>query len=313
MRKNDQSTDTIMMIRPVQFRMNEQTAVNNYYQTTLKGQSADQLQNKALAEFDDFAKKLQTHGVNVLVINDTAEPSTPDSIFPNNWVSFHKEGSIGLYPMFAENRRLERRLDILERLKEDFVVNEIVDFSEAEFDGRFLEGTGSMILDRQNKIVYAALSVRTQESVLDDFCEKFDYESVKFIAYQTVGEERLPIYHTNVMMCVADEYAILCADAIDDQAERTAVITKLESTGKEVIQISEEQNSQFAGNMLQVRSSDDQRYLVMSGSAFRSLTEEQIERIENYNPIIHSDIDTIETLGGGSARCMMAEVFLPKK
>lgn len=308
-----QNTDTILMIRPVKFRMNEQTAVNNYYQSGADELNSNQIQLKAQDEFDAFVKKLRTHKVNVLVIEDKAEPSTPDSIFPNNWVSFHQEGSIGLYPMFAENRRLERRIDILERLKEDFEVNEIVDFSEAEFEGRFLEGTGSMILDRPNNLVYAALSIRTQESVLEEFCKKFDYEAIKFIAYQTVGEERLPIYHTNVMMCVADKYAIICADSIDDSEERQYVIDKLEETGKQVIFISEEQNEQFAGNMLQVLSSEGERYLVMSSSAYQSLTEEQIKAIEKHNPIIHSPLDTIETLGGGSARCMMAEVFLPKK
>ncbi len=308
-----QNTDTILMIRPVKFRMNEQTAVNNYYQTEADELNSNQIQQKAQQEFDNFVKKLRAHKVNVLVIEDQLEPSTPDSIFPNNWVSFHQEGSIGLYPMFAENRRLERRIDILERLKEDFEVNEIIDFSEAEFEGRFLEGTGSMILDRPNKLVYAALSIRTQESVLNEFCEKFDYEPVKFIAYQTVGEERLPIYHTNVMMCVADQYAIICADSINDPEERKCVIDKLEGTDKEIILITEEQNEQFAGNMLQVLSCEGEPYLVMSGSAYRSLTDEQIKTIEKYNPIINSPLDTIETLGGGSARCMMAEVFLPKK
>lgn len=308
-----QYTDTIMMIRPVRFRMNEQTAVNNYYQTEIDDLNAKEIQRKAVAEFDAFVEKLQANDINVLVIEDTIEPSTPDSIFPNNWVSFHSEGSIGLYPMFAENRRLERRLDILERLKEDFIVTEIVDFSEVEFDGQFLEGTGSMVLDRPNKLVYAALSVRTQEPVLNEFCRKFGYEAVSFVAYQSVENERLPIYHTNVMMCVADKYAIVCTDSIDDEQEKAFVIDRLEKSGKEVIAISEEQNSNFAGNMLQVASTDDKLFLVMSGSAYNTLTAEQIKKIEKYNPIIHSPIDTIESLGGGSARCMMAEIFLPKK
>ena len=308
-----QYTDTIMMIRPVRFRMNEQTAVNNYYQTEIDDLNAKEIQRKAVAEFDAFVEKLQANHINVLVIEDTIEPSTPDSIFPNNWVSFHSEGSIGLYPMFAENRRLERRLDILERLKEDFIVTEIVDFSEVEFDGQFLEGTGSMVLDRPNKLVYAALSVRTQEPVLNEFCRKFGYEAMSFVAYQSVENERLPIYHTNVMMCVADRYAIVCTDSIDDEQEKTFVIDRLEKSGKEVIAISEEQNSNFAGNMLQVASTDGKLFLVMSGSAYNTLTAEQIKKIEKYNPIIHSPIDTIESLGGGSARCMMAEIFLPKK
>lgn len=308
-----QSTDTIMMIRPVQFRMNEQTAVNNYYQKVIDGLTPEDVQEKALKEFDTFVEKLRDKGVHVIVINDTPDPSTPDSIFPNNWVSFHDDGRVGLYPMFAENRRLERREDIIETLKKDFDIKEVIDFSSHEAESKFLEGTGSMILDRPNKLVYAAISERTQPDVLDDFCAKFGYKAVKFVANQTVDGKRLAIYHTNVMMCVADDFAILCADSIDNKEERKAVIDSLESTGKEVITISEEQKHHFAGNMLQVRVKDDQRYLVMSGAAYQSLNQEQIDRIERYCPIIHSSLDTIEALGGGSARCMMAEVFLPKK
>jgi len=308
-----QSTDTIMMIRPVQFRMNEQTAVNNYYQKVIDGLTPEDVQENALREFDTFVEKLRDKGVHVIVISDTPDPSTPDSIFPNNWVSFHDDGKVGLYPMFAENRRLERREDIIETLKKDFDIKEVIDFSSHEAESKFLEGTGSMILDRPNKLVYAAISERTQPDVLDEFCEKFGYKAVKFVANQTVEGKRLPIYHTNVMMCVADDFAILCADSIDDEGERKPVIDTLESTGKEVITISEEQKHHFAGNMLQVRVNDNQRYLVMSGAAYQSLNQDQINRIEKYCPIIHSSLDTIEALGGGSARCMMAEVFLPKK
>ncbi|MEQ8925196.1 MAG: arginine deiminase-related protein [Fulvivirga sp.] len=313
MDKLGQSTDTILMIRPVRFRMNEQTAVNNYYQKVLDGLSSNEVQEKALKEFDDFVEKLRLKGVNVIVVNDTSDPDTPDSIFPNNWISFHDDGRIGLYPMFAENRRLERRSDIIETLRADFNVSALVDFTEFEASDVFLEGTGSMILDRPNKIVYAAMSERTQEPPLNEFCEAFGYEAVKFIANQDVDGKRLPIYHTNVMMCVADEFAILCTDSIDVQDERKAVTDKLETTGKEIIAISEDQKHRFAGNMLQVRSEDGKIYLVMSGAAYQSLNEDQISRIEKYCPIIHSSLDTIEALGGGSARCMMAEVFLPKK
>ena len=308
-----QSTDTIMMIRPVRFRMNEQTAVNNYYQKVLDGLSAEDVQKKALSEFDDFVEKLRLKGVNVIVVDDTLDPDTPDSIFPNNWISFHDDGRIGLYPMFAENRRLERRTDIIENLRDQFTVSALVDFTEFEGSSIFLEGTGSMILDRPNKIVYAAMSERTQVEPLNEFCEAFSYEAVKFVANQDVEGARLPIYHTNVMMCVADDFAILCIDSIDDQEERKAVVKKLESTGKEVISISEDQKHHFAGNMLQVRSTDDNIYLIMSGAAFQSLNNDQISKIQKYCPIIHSSLDTIEALGGGSARCMMAEVFLPKK
>jgi len=308
-----QITDTIMMIRPVKFRMNEQTAVNNYYQKVIDGLSSDDVQEKALYEFDTFVTKLRDNGVTVLTIDDTVDPDTPDSIFPNNWISLHNDGRVGLYPMFAENRRLERREDIIEKLKKDFEVSDVIDFSKYEAEHKFLEGTGSMILDRPNKLCYAAISERTQTDVLAEFCKKFGYEAVHFVANQTVEENRLPIYHTNVMMCVADKFAILCSDSIDDQEKRKSVVNKLESTGKEVIEISEDQKHHFAGNMLQVNSKSGQSYLVMSGAAFQSLTEVQIKKIEKYCPIIHSSLDTIEALGGGSARCMMAEVFLPKK
>jgi len=312
--ENKQSTNTLMMIRPVQFRFNEQTAVNNYYQKAIEGLSASEIQLKAAEEFDHFVEKLRSKKINVIVVEDTPDPSTPDSIFPNNWISFHSDGKVGLYPMYAENRRLERRPDILEKLqsKEGLKITEIIDFSKFEKESLFLEGTGSMILDRPNKIVYAAISLRTDEKVLDEFCDKFAYKAVKFIANQTVNGERLPIYHTNVMMCVADELAILCADSIDDESERKEVIESLEKTGKEVIIISEDQKHHFAGNMLQVNGTDGKPYLVMSAAAHQSLNEDQIKRIEKYCEILSSSLDTIEALGGGSARCMMAEVFLPK-
>lgn len=312
--ENKQSTNTLMMVRPVQFRFNEQTAVNNYYQTTIEGLSASEMQLKAVEEFDHFVEKLRSKKINVIVVEDTPDPSTPDSIFPNNWVSFHEDGKVGLYPMYAPNRRLERRPDILVKLqtKEGLKINEIIDFSHHEDQNRFLEGTGSMILDRPNKIVYIAISLRTDENILAEFCSEFGYKAVKFTANQTVDGKRLPIYHTNVMMCVADELAILCADSIDDEAERKSVINSLEKTGKEVIEISEDQKHHFAGNMLQVNGTDGKPYLVMSAAAHQSLNEKQIKRIEKYCEILSSSLDTIEALGGGSARCMMAEVFLPK-
>ena len=312
--ENKQSTDTLMMVRPIQFRFNEQTAVNNYYQTAIEGLSEAEIQSKAAKEFDEFVSKLRDKKINVIVVNDTPEPSTPDSIFPNNWVSFHEDGRVALYPMYAVNRRLERRNDILERLteKENLKISEIIDLSAQEEESRFLEGTGSMILDRQNKIAYAAISIRTNKIVLDEFCDKFGYKAVIFTANQTVDGKRLPIYHTNVMMCVADELAILCADSIDDIKERDAVIESLEKTAKEVIEISEDQKHHFAGNMLQVNGIDGKAYLVMSAAAHQSLNQEQMNRIEKYCEILSSSLDTIEALGGGSARCMMAEVFLPK-
>ena len=310
-----QSTNTLMMIRPVQFRYNEQTAVNNYYQKVLEGIQPEEVQEKAAQEFDNFVSKLRAKNIQVIVIDDTTDTDTPDSIFPNNWISFHADGRVGLYPMYAENRRLERREDILEKLQaeEGLNITEVVDFTGHEAIGAFLEGTGSMILDRPNKLCYAAISLRTDEKILDEFCEKFEYEAVKFIANQTVDGERMPIYHTNVMMCIADDFAILCADSIDNENERAHVINKLEGSGKEVILISEDQKHHFAGNMLQVNSTDGRGYLVMSAAAHQSLKPEQVKKIEAYCEILSSSLDTIEALGGGSARCMMAEVFLPKK
>lgn len=308
-----QTTDTIMMIRPVRFRMNEQTAVNNYYQKVIDDLEPADVQKQALREFDTFVAKLREKGIGVIVINDTENPDTPDSIFPNNWISFHQDGRIGLYPMFAENRRLERRDDIIETLKGKFIISEVIDFSGYEEDKKFLEGTGSMILDRPNHKVYAAISDRTELEVLNDFCDRFGYRAVTFTANQTVNGKRLPIYHTNVMMCIAEQLAVLCAVSIDNHRERNMLINEIEGTGKEVILITEEQKHRFAGNMLQLRSIEGKRYMVMSEAAYKSLNDDQIKNIEKHSPIIHSSLDTIEALGGGSARCMMAEIFLPKK
>lgn len=309
-----QYTNTILMIEPVDFRYNEETAVNNYFQSQIE-ESQETIQQKALAEFQGMVSKLREHGVNVIVLKDTPEPHTPDSIFPNNWISFHENKMVALYPMFAKNRRDERREeDVLELLGEKgFDVEEIMDYTSAEEDDIFLEGTGSIILDRVNRIAYAAISPRTDEGLFLEFCEDFEYTPIIFEANQTVNGERMPIYHTNVMMCVADQYAVICLDTIDNKSEKKAVVESLKATGKEIIAISEEQMHQFAGNMLQVGGMGEAKYLVMSQTAYNSLTPEQIQTIEQYNPIIAVDIHTIETLGGGSARCMMAEVFLPKE
>ena len=309
-----QITSSIMMIRPVAFRFNEQTAVNNYYQQVLEGVTADQMQVQAQNEFDTFVEKLRAKGVEVVVVEDTLEPNTPDSIFPNNWISFHNDGRVGLYPMCAENRRLERRDDVLTILMEqhNFVINEVIDFSHYESQDLFLEGTGSMLLDRVNKIVYAALSLRTDAKILKDFCERFDYKAVAFTSNQTVGTERLAIYHTNVMMCLGEGFAVLCADTVDDDTERKALVDRLEATDKEIIYITEAQKHRFAGNMLQVQSKTGEKFLVMSASAHQSLSPEQVKQIEKHCQILSSSLDTIEACGGGSARCMMAEIFLPK-
>lgn len=308
----DQTTNTILMIRPVAFRMNEQTAVNNYYQKVLDNTSPATVNAKAQKEFDAFVDKLKKVGVNVIVVDDTLEPDTPDSIFPNNWISFHENGDVTLYPMFAENRRLERREDILDIIENNgFEINEIMDYTSAEDDGFYLEGTGSILLDRTNQKAYCALSPRADEELFIEFCEDYDLAPVIFEAFQTVNSERKQIYHTNVMMCLAETFAVICADCIDDKKERKMVLDNLKADGKDIILITEEQVNNFAGNMLQVKGKDNKRYLVMSTSAHQSLTKAQIQKIEEHCEILSSSLDTIEACGGGSARCMMAEVFLP--
>lgn len=272
MEKN--TTATIMMIRPVRFRFNEQTAVNNYYQKVIDGITAENAQASALVEFDDFVAKLRTADVDVIVIEDTMEPNTPDSIFPNNWVSFHAEGTVVLYPMFANNRRLERRDDVLDKLKKlGFVIHNTVDLTDFENKGEILEGTGSLVLDRVNKMAYGAISERTNEKVIDQFDHVLGYQTVVFTAFQNVNNDRLPIYHTNVMMCMGDEFVVICLDSIDDMDERMALIESFEDFDKEVIEISEEQKEHFAGNMLQVENKKGERLMVMSQAAYLSLDD----------------------------------------
>lgn len=309
-----QTTNSILMIRPVAFRMNEQTAVNNYYQKVLDGLLPETVNAKAQQEFDAFVEKLRAAGINVVVVEDTKSPDTPDSIFPNNWISFHENGDVALYPMFAENRREERREDILDLLEDQgYRIDNIVDYTSAEEDNIFLEGTGSLLLDRANGKAYCALSPRADEELLIEFCEDFDYAPVIFEAFQTVNGERKLIYHTNVMMCLGETFAVICADSIDDKKERKMVLDNLKADGKEVILITEDQVNNFAGNMLEVRGENDKRYLIMSAAAYKSLKPVQIEKLEYHCEIISSSLDTIEACGGGSARCMMAEIFLPKE
>ena len=306
-----QITDTVFMVRPIRFRLNEQTAVNNFYQdeeATISNQNS-----KAQEEFDAFAKALQSKGINVIIIEDDNKHDTPDSIFPNNWISTHENGDVVLYPMFAENRRLERRPEVLDILEErGFKINNVIDYSSAEDEGVFLEGTGSLLLDRQNELAYCSLSDRAHEELLIEFCEDMEYTPVIFTANQSVGDQRMPIYHTNVMMAMGEEYAVVCLDSIDDKTERKNLLKHIKESGKEVVVITEEQVASFAGNMMQVHNAAVDRFLVMSDQAYKSLSSEQVSRLSKYNEIIHPDITTIETLGGGSVRCMMAEVFLPK-
>jgi hypothetical protein len=294
------------MIRPVNFTFNAQTAVNNAFQSAA---SDDSTQGKALAEFEGFVKILRDNGVDVTVVDDTPEPFTPDSIFPNNWVSFHQDGIVCLYPMYAQNRRLERKPGVLQRLEKKFRVDATIDLSAYERDALFLEGTGSMVLDREFRIAYACLSPRTDRQVLEEFCIKMGYQPEAFVAVDAANS---PIYHTNVMMCVADRYVVVCLDSIPESFQREHLEATIRWTEKEIIPISLQQMNHFAGNMLQVHNAQQEKLLIMSTQAYLSLTQEQIEKLQSYNRIIHSSLTTIETNGGGSARCMMAEVHLPE-
>lgn len=306
-----QITNTVLMIRPVRFRMNEQTAVNNYFQEKIDTEN-QQINHQAQQEFDTFVQKLRLVGVKVIVVDDIYEQNTPDSVFPNNWISFHQNGNVALYPMFAENRRRERREDILDKIEaEGFLIENVYDYTSAEEENIFLEGTGVMVLDRVNRKAYCALSPRADEDLFIEFCEDFEYTPIIFHAYQQVGDKQALIYHTNVMMAVGDTFAVICADSITDKKERKNVLAHLKDDKKEIIYITTQQMEHFAGNMLQVQG-DNSTYLVMSDAAYQSLTPAQINQLEQHTKILHTNLTTIETCGGGSARCMLAEVFLPK-
>lgn len=305
-----QLTNTVLMVRPVRFRMNEETVVNNYFQEEMDLKN-EEINRQAQQEFDALVHKLREVGVKVIVVDDVYEQNTPDSVFPNNWITFHQNGDVAIYPMFAENRRRERREDILDRVEaEGFSIENVYDYTEAEKENVFLEGTGAMILDRVNRKAYCALSPRADEELFIEFCEDFEYTPVIFSAYQQVDNKQVPIYHTNVMMALGEDFAIVCLDTITDKSERKNVLHHLKEDHKEIISITAEQMYQYAGNMLQVQGTD-RSYLVMSDAAYNCLTAAQRQAIEKHCPIIHSNLETIETCGGGSARCMMAEVFNP--
>ncbi|MES2239756.1 MAG: arginine deiminase-related protein [Bacteroidota bacterium] len=308
-----QISNSVLMIRPVAFRMNEQTKVNNYFQKELNGLLPAALNAKAQQEFDALVVKLKEVGINVVVVDDTLETDTPDSVFPNNWISFHENGDVVLYPMFAENRREERREDVLDFIEgKGFLIENSIDFTSAEEEGIFLEGTGSLVLDRANAIAYCALSPRANEELFIEFCEDFDYAPVIFEAFHTVDGQRELVYHTNVMMSIGERFAIICADMIADKKERKMVLDNLRVNGKEIILITEKQVGHFAANLLELSGADDKRYIVMSTTAFEVLTAAQKAQLEKHGTILSTNLQTIETCGGGSARCMMAEIFLPK-
>jgi len=310
---NTQRTTNILMVRPSAFRMNEETADNNYYQKVLDNLSPEDVIDSALEEFDNMVEILTAEGVNVIVVEDDPDTDTPDAIFPNNWISFHSDGRVALYPMFAPNRRTERREDIILDLQHNhgFEVKEIVDFTEFEEHNTFLEGTGSIVLDRANHKAYAAISPRTDKVAFAQFCEAFNYDGIVFDSLQSVDNKRESIYHTNVMMCVGTGWATVCLDSLDHEEDVSLVRESLEENNIEIIPLSEDQISHFAGNMLEVASTnDDEARIVMSTSALKALTTDQIQKLSSYGKIVSIPLDVIEACGGGSARCMMAEIHL---
>jgi len=304
---NNQTTSTILMIRPVNFGFNEQTADSNAFQN--RSAEQQQVQDKALKEFDGFVNILRDNGVEVIVVDDTIEPHTPDSIFPNNWVSFHSDGTVFLYPMMAENRRLERREDIIMQLEDEFEIKHVIDLSRYEHEHKFLEGTGSMVLDRENKLAYACLSPRTNKDVLEQFCLESGYTPVLFHA---VDQNGMDIYHTNVLMCIGSSFVVICLDSVKDKAEKENVVNVIKASKKQLISISFDQMNHFAGNMLEVENKAGESLIVMSKSAWDSLNYEQKAVLSSFSKPVFADISTIESNGGGSARCMMAEVHLPR-
>jgi hypothetical protein len=299
------------MIRPVQFGFNPETAATNAFQTKqLTAQEQEAAQSTALREFDEMVRQLQASGVDVMVVDDTPAPHTPDSIFPNNWVSFHASGKVILYPMQAENRRLERRTELVDELEKRFHVEQIIDLTHFEREGKFLEGTGSLVLDRMNRVAFACLSPRTHPDVLAEFGRQTGYRTIAFHATDANGQA---IYHTNVLMSITDNLAIICLAAIADPDERLLVRQELEGLGKRIVDISPEQMASFAGNVLLVLTQQGRKLLILSDQAFNSLTPKQIDLLDDYSTLFHFDLATIEANGGGSARCMMAEVHLPLK
>lgn len=301
-----QTTDTLLLVRPYDFRKNEETAINNFFQEELENRDAAA---DAQSEFDAFVKRLADHKINALVLEDDGRFDTPDSIFPNNCISFHKRTAV-VYPMFAVNRRRERQLNYLEALERwGLLYDDVIDYTSYENEERYLEGTGSLILDRVNHIAYCSLSARADAGIVHQFCLDMGYEPHIFEAFQTVDMLRKPIYHTNVMMSVGSKFAVVCLDSIDSSHFRKGLIDRLEQSGKTILEISEKQMEHFAGNILEVQSINGDPFIVMSSQAYKAFTEDQIRRLEDWGQIIHSPLETIETGGGGSARCMIAEVF----
>ena len=308
-----QITNTVLMVRPANFRANPETQINNYYQSNTTDVLPQTLQQKALKEFNNYVLKLKSLDIQVIVVEDQEALNLPDAVFPNNWITFHENGTLAMYPMFAKNRRLERRTDILDIIESHgFVINDILDYTDAENEAVFLEGTGSMVLDRENRKAYCAISPRTNEDLFIEFCEDFEYTPVIFYANQTIKNQRKPIYHTNVMLSIAKTFAIACLEAIDDKKERKNLVKHLKNDGKAIINITEAQLASFVGNVIQLKNSKQESFLIMSTKAYNTLTPAQLSVINKHTKIESINIDTIETYGGGSVRCMLAEIFLPR-
>jgi hypothetical protein len=308
---NQQVTDTLLMVRPAAFFGNGETAVNNHFQHLASETQYEKLQREALQEFEDFRSLLDKSGIRVLVAHDQQKPSTPDSIFPNNWVSFHANGMAVLHPMFAANRRIERDKGFLGVLVENGFSWRVADLTHLEAEKKFLEGTGSMVLDRANKVAYSCISDRTHPEAAIKFGNEFGYKPILFTSQHKKGNQTFPVYHTNVMMSIGSRVCVLCAESITDHRERKMVMDSLKESGRTIVEISLQQMDSFAGNMLEVKNTSDEHFMIMSKAAFDSLTQSQIDVIESTCTILHSSLSCIETHGGGSARCMLAEVFLP--
>ena len=297
----------ILMVRPYQFYFNQQTAANNFFQSNINIENANEL---AIAEFDVMVAQLRAHQIKVNVVQDTKDPSTPDAIFPNNWISTHAGGTLCLYPMYAENRRAERKSTVLDFLYSNYKIQNVLDLTDLEKEGKFLEGTGSMVLDHQNKIAYGCLSERLDKEAFTNWCDKMQFNPITFKA---VDDKAQPIYHTNVLMCMGNQFVVICLESIPNELEKQMLLESFLQTNKEVIKISQDQLNHFAGNMLQVFDMHEKPHLIMSEQAHASLHPAQIESLEKYNPILPISIPTIEALGGGSTRCMMAEIHLINK
>ena len=294
----------ILMVRPFQFYFNQQTAANNFFQSNINIENSNEL---AIAEFDAMVEQLRTHKIKVQVVQDTKDPSTPDSIFPNNWFSTHAGGTLCLYPMYAKNRRAERKLSVIDFLQKNYKIENLLDLTDLEKEGKFIEGTGSMVLDHQNKISYGCLSERLDKEAFTYWCNKMQFKPISFKALDHKAQS---IYHTNVMMCMGNQFVVICLESIPDEQEKQIVLESFLQTNKEVITISQDQLNHFAGNMLQVFDVDEKPHLILSNQAYKTLNVEQLKSLEKYNPLLPISIPTIEAIGGGSTRCMMAEIYL---